>query len=124
MYWASLFMHRGVVGATCAGSAWQAGPQLSCSARQVPAGGALYGLCASLKAPSQAQLAAPFLIEHARVPPAACTCAAGALYMLGADDSYSWRNGVSIARSSDGGFTWNRSTVMQPPPGCQFGTGE
>ncbi|KAI3429841.1 hypothetical protein D9Q98_010153 [Chlorella vulgaris] len=47
----------------------------------------------------------------------------GALYMLGADDSYSWRNGVSIARSSDGGFTWNRSTVMQPPPGCQFGTG-
>ncbi|PSC68514.1 glycosyl hydrolase [Micractinium conductrix] len=46
----------------------------------------------------------------------------GAVYLLGTDDD-AGANGVSMARSLDGGITWNQSVVLRPPPGCSFATG-
>lgn len=55
--------------------------------------------------------------------PAPPVPAAGALYLVGNDDGEG-ANAVSIARSTDGGATWNRSAVLAAPPGCTWGTGE
>lgn len=53
---------------------------------------------------------------------ACCFLCAGALYLLGTDDSEG-SNAVAISRSTDGGRSWNQSLVARPPPGCRFGTG-
>ncbi len=47
---------------------------------------------------------------------------AGAVYLLGVDDAEG-PNSVSIARSLDGGVTWNRSAVLPAPAGCHWATG-
>ena len=47
----------------------------------------------------------------------------GALYLVGVDDTEGPRNSVSVARSLDGGRSWNASAVAAAPPGCTWGTG-
>jgi hypothetical protein len=32
-------------------------------------------------------------------------------------------NAVSVARSTDGGLSWNQSDVLSAPPGCTFASG-
>jgi hypothetical protein len=53
----------------------------------------------------------------------AAAAAAGAVYMLGLNTDQGG-NAVSVARSTDGGLTWNQSNVLPAPPGCTFATGE
>ena len=57
---------------------------------------------------------------HANRPPTACH--AGAAYLLGVDDAEG-PNSVSIARSTDGGASWNRSSLLPAPAGCHWATG-
>lgn len=47
---------------------------------------------------------------------------AGAVYLLGVDDAEG-PNAISIARSWDGGASWNRTALLPAPPGCQWATG-
>jgi hypothetical protein len=42
--------------------------------------------------------------------------------MLGVNTDRSG-NAVSVARSTDAGFTWNQSDVLSAPAGCTFATG-
>lgn len=57
---------------------------------------------------------------HANRPPTATH--AGAAYLLGVDDAEG-PNSVSIARSTDGGVSWNRSALLPAPAGCHWATG-
>ena len=51
------------------------------------------------------------------------SCHAGAAYLLGLDDS-DGSNSLSVARSTDGGASWNRSGAVLPAPaGCRWATG-
>jgi hypothetical protein len=125
-YWSSIFVHRGEAPARRAIRSWRGGPPLDgCNGRRAqPSSDSLARQLAAstpetflpgLPDGTPNMVPAPALSSH--------LCTAGALYLLGTDDMYSFRNAVSIARSLDGGLTWNRSSLMAPPPGCQFATG-
>lgn len=106
-YWSTLFTHGGA----------RAGRLL-----KHPAGSEL-GQPPCLRPSSAApSTSPPSFTQHTPI----CTpCRpAGAVHLLGTDgDDYGAPNAVSVARSTDGGATWNRSAVLPAPPGCRFASG-